>query len=231
MSVVNQSPSSDPDFVHNLIPTGESFAINLDCTDESAILSNLSALMSDTPLNSGLIPENFVDSSGNAADDYSKSTGYQFEITNITHDSGVYEYSTEDDEVVITLPTAEGLMDPVIVSGKYTYVSFPLIHYSTANYDPPPDGDFPARNDVGSVAITLPDTSKWPPYNDPDAPNMTYFAIDPRHDKDAVYTCTYTLRDHYNNSNSAINISYLVLIHNNTGEVLGVDLKTFFSSL
>ena len=228
MSVVNQSPSSDPNAVFNLIPTGESFAINLDCTDESAISSSLSAMMSATPLNSELLPENFVDFNGNAADDYSKATGYQFEITDITHDSGVYEYSTEDDEVIITLPIIEGLRDPVIVSGKYTYASFPLIHYSTATYNPP---NFPARNDVGSVAITLPDTVNWPPYNDPNAPKMTYFAIDSRHDKDVVYTCTYTLRDHYNNSNSTINISYSVIIHNNTGDALGVDLTTFFSSL
>ena len=228
MPIVNQSPSSDPGYVSNLIPTGESFAINLDCTDESAISSSLSAMMSATPLNSGRSSGNFVDFSGNAANDYSKTTGFQFEITDITHDSGVYEYPTEDDEVVITLPITEGLRDPVIVSGKYTYASFPLIHYSTASYIPP---NFPARNDVGSVAITLPDTVNWPPYNDPNAPKMTYFSIDSRHDKVVVYTCTYTLRDHYNNSNSTINIPYSVIIHNYTGESLGVDLSTFFSSL
>ena len=224
MSVVNQSQSSDPDFVYNLISTGESFAINLDCTDESIISGYLDSMLVNTNSNS-----EFIDSSGVLiASSYAQTTGYQYEITNITCDNGVYEYATEGNDVIVTIPLIQGLRDPVLVSGQYRVVSFPLIHYSTANYLPP---DFPRRNDIGSTPITLPDTYKWPPYNDPDAPKMTYFAIDPRHNKDVVYTCTYTLRDHYNNSNSTINISYLVLIHNNTSEALGVDLKTFFSSL
>ncbi len=227
MSVINSNPESDPNFVHNLIPTDNSagaFEIQLHCTDESIISGYLDSMLVNTNSNS-----EFIDSSGVLiASSYAQTTGYQYEITNITCDNGVYEYATEGNDVSITIPTIEGLRDPVLVSGQYRVDSFPLIHYSTASYLPP---NFPARDDEDSVAITLPDSIKWPPYNDATAPVMTYFAIDTRHDKDVLYTCGYTLHDHYNDSDSVINISYLVKIHNNTGEVLGVDLKTFFSSL
>ncbi len=234
MSVINSNAPSDPEFVHNTIPTDRSegaFEIQLLCTDESVISGALDSMLENTIANTNSNNSNndFVDSSGVLiASSYAQTTGYQYEITNITCDNGVYEYATEGNDVSITIPTIEGLRDPVLVSGQYRVDSFPLIHYSTASYLPP---NFPARDDEDSVAITLPDSIKWPPYNDATAPVMTYFAIDTRHDKDVLYTCGYTLHDHYNDSDSVINISYLVKIHNNTGEVLGVDLKTFFSSL
>jgi hypothetical protein len=218
---------------HDLIPTNDSFSIELKCIDESAISTELDALMSDTTLNTNLTPGNFVDDSNNLitpTNSYPQTTNHQYEITDISV-VGNYEYSTEGDEVTITIPTAAGRRDSVIVSGQYTVASFPLIYYSTVNYDPISEDNFPMRDDEGSVPIILPDSEKWPPYNDPDAPRMTYFSIDTRHDKTISYTCTYTLYNHYTNESSFITIPYAVGIHNNTGEALSLDLKNYFSSL
>jgi hypothetical protein len=215
----------------DLIPTNDSFSIELKCIDESDISTELDALMSDTSLNVNLTLENFVNNSGDTiTDSYPQTTNHQYEITDISV-VGNYEYSTEGDEVTITIPTVVGRRDSVIVSGQYTVASFPLIYYSTVNYDPISEDNFPMRDDEGSVPIILPDSEKWPPYNDPDAPRMTYFSIDTRHEKTISYTCTYTLYNHYTGASSFKTIPYVVGIHNNTGEALSLDLKNYFSSL
>ena len=231
MSIINQNPPSNPDpgYLDHDIGTNLSFSVHFVHTDEGNIPGLLGATLGSQTNNTALVSPFFLDVNDVLiTDTWAQTNDRQYEITEITHDSGVYEYTTEGNAIDITVPTGTGfsLESPVVMGVQYTEVSFPLIHYSLGNWIPP---NFPGRNDAGSVPITLPDPTLWPPVGD-SARLMTFFTNDPRHTKTATYTCTYKFHDYYSGSDSTESVTYTMIIHNFTGEELGNQLRTYFAA-